>query len=58
MARRYGSKVKTERTWKKIARMNIKELDVFKKHLEKYHQFTSDVYKAVLQRIEVKGSII
>jgi len=54
MARRYGEKVKTVRTWKKITRMSIDELNVFKEHLEKYHQFTSDVYSFVIKRLDVK----
>ena len=56
MARRYGAKVKTERTWKKISRMNMSQLEEFKKHLEKHNQYYSDVYNTVTKRMSVLSS--
>jgi hypothetical protein len=52
MARRYGTKTKTARTWKKIALMNTQELEGFKAHLEKHNQLQSKVYSHVLARLE------
>jgi len=49
MARRYGAKTKTKRTWKKITRMNKDELQEFKNHLEKHNQHQSDVYMMVMK---------
>jgi hypothetical protein len=51
MARRYGAKVKTERKWKKITRMNLTDLNTFKNHLEDNNEFTSKVYEHVITRI-------
>lgn len=44
MARRYGNKVKTQRKWKKITKMNINEVSDFMKYLEKENQVFSKVY--------------
>jgi hypothetical protein len=44
-------KVKTTRKWKKIANMNLNELNEFKNNLEKNNQFQSKVYSDVLARI-------
>jgi hypothetical protein len=54
MARRYGQKTKTERTWKKISRMNLDELNEFRSHLEKNGQKLSKVYSHVIERIQTK----
>jgi len=53
MARRYGKKTKTERTWKKLSRMKKEELEVFKKHLETHNQLQSKVYNHVLDRLAI-----
>jgi len=52
MARRYGSKIKTQRKWKKIARMNFSELKTFIEHLKKFKQENSKVYDHAMIRME------
>jgi len=54
MARRYGQKTKTQRTWKKISNMNLDELNTFRSHLEKNDQKLSKVYGHVIERIQTK----
>jgi len=52
MARRYGQKSTIQRKWKKISRMNLKELDKFRVHLEKNKAQFSKVYDFVMKRTE------
>jgi hypothetical protein len=57
MARRYGQKTTTNRTWKKISRMTLDELNEFRSHLEKNNQKFSKVYDNVSKRIKTKSVI-
>jgi len=51
MARRYGVIEAKSRKWKKIARMNKSELEVFQKSLENDNQVSSMVYSHVMTRL-------
>jgi hypothetical protein len=53
MARRYGEKSKTVRTWKKLSKMNVAELNEFKDHLEEHKQYNSKVYDHVIQKLSL-----
>ncbi len=54
MARRYGVIESKTRKWKKIARMNVSELETFKKSLENNNQVNSIVYSHVMAKLSFK----
>jgi len=54
MARNYGAKLKTQRKWKKIAKMTFLDLKKFIEHLKKFKQENSKVYFHAMQRMEQK----
>ena len=55
MGRRYGNKEKMERKWKKISRMSVTDLVVFKDYLTDQKQQASKVYQDVVNRLNTKS---